>query len=471
MRNRARRPTYRNRPGRSTPWPTLQRALEDDARRLAVEVDQPLAENGRGRLNADGIRQAVEPIERGDLDQARERLDGAENELRRLARDLEDVPADPKALAGRLFRRQDVLNRDIDEALRSVQDKDSTAEKKAALAARLKSLAQRQQAIARLTKTIQPPAAKEGRNRFPHDAARGAVEKTARAVEVLPSSRAQEINGRQQEARQALERLANELPDVWRRQEPTRQKFDEARRISNEVANEIAQHLRETDPRPDRPATTALAAEELARRLHDTADKQSRGLPRSRRWRPRTAVEPQRARAVRRARALAGVLRDLRDPAKRERARTVLPGAEADAHAAMDRLEQKLNGRVPADDLAAELVDDSASSSERPPRRSRPSCAESGRAGRRRAQARRRLGNLNAPDALLAQAEAVRQAERAARALAAPPARADAGTPLQADARAALHEAIEAAQALADRLADRQSPRRLGRRAGPRRAL
>ena len=50
----------------------------------------------------------------------------------------------------------------------------------------------------------------------------------------------------------------------------------EARRILNEVAEEIARNLRETDPRPDRPATTEGAAAELAGRLNGTADKQAR---------------------------------------------------------------------------------------------------------------------------------------------------------------------------------------------------
>ena len=68
----------------------MQRDLEDDARKLAVVVDQPLGENGRGRLNTEGLRQAVEPIERGDVEGGRERLEGAENELRRLAPTLRE---------------------------------------------------------------------------------------------------------------------------------------------------------------------------------------------------------------------------------------------------------------------------------------------------------------------------------------------------------------------------------------------
>ena len=48
----------------------LQEDLEEDARRLALEVDGPLSENERGRLNTDAVRQPVEPLKRGDFEQA-----------------------------------------------------------------------------------------------------------------------------------------------------------------------------------------------------------------------------------------------------------------------------------------------------------------------------------------------------------------------------------------------------------------
>ena len=299
----------------------LQRELEDDARRLAAQVDQPLGENGRAHLNTEGIRQAGLPIERGDVEGARERLEAAENELLRLTRDLEDVPADPKALAGRLLRRQDALNRDIELALASVAGKTLTSEEKAAFAARLKPFEERERAIAALAKTIEPPQGKEAKQRFPHEAAREAVARTNRALEGLAARNPADINGRKNEARQALERLANELQDAWRRQEPTRQKFDEARRISNEVAEEINRHLRETNPRPDHPATSAGAATELAERLRDTADKEARAVAALDAMEPEPRAEPQRNLARRRAAALTGVLRDLRDPARRAGAR------------------------------------------------------------------------------------------------------------------------------------------------------
>ncbi len=180
----------------------LQRELEDDARKLGVSVDQALAENFRGRLNAEGIRQAIEPIERGDVEGGRERLEAAEGELRRVARDIADVPDDPKALAYRLLRRQDALNRDIDRAIESVARRELSGEEKTAFAARLKPLEQRQRAIADLAKSIKPPEGKESQARFPHDAAREAAARTARAAETLPSQKTQEIADRKNEARQ-----------------------------------------------------------------------------------------------------------------------------------------------------------------------------------------------------------------------------------------------------------------------------
>ncbi len=366
----------------------------------------------------------------------------------------------PKALAGRLTRRQDALNRDIDEAVRSVQGKD-VAPEETRFAARMKSLAKRQDDIARLTRTIVPPAGKEGKNRFPNDAARDAVEKTTRAAQSLQSQRVQELEGRKNEARQALERLANELHDPWRRQEPTRQKFEEARRISNEVAEEIGRHLRETAPRADHLSTASHAAEELAGRLHDTADKEARAVAALEATEPEPRALPQRDRALTRAQALAGILRDLRDPTKRESARNVLAAVEAEAHVTMDRFEQKLNGRAPDDDVAAELADDQKAIHQEVEKQEP---ADLARSRIRLAAGQRSLAGcaarLNIPDATLShKAEAVRLAERAAEVL-------DSGA-TRSDPRAALAQAAEAARALARQLVGDQPPR--ARAAGGRR--
>jgi hypothetical protein len=428
-----------------------QRDLEDDARKLAVQVDQPLAENGRGRLNTEGIGKAALPIERGDVDVARERLDWAEHELRRLALDLEDVPNDPKAVAGRLTRQQAALDREIDAALRSSAGKQLTPEEKTVFARRMTRLGEREQAIAQVTGTIQPPTVKEGKQRFPHDAARDAAAATKRAAQALASGNAKDIENGKDQARGALQRLSDALPNFWQRQEPTKQKFEEARRTANEVADEVTRQLRETNPRPDRLATTSGAAVELAERLTGTADKQARAVAALEAMEPEPRVLPQRDRAVHHAKALAAILRDLREPAKRERAREKLKGELDEAQITMHRLGQKLAGRAPDDDLAQELADDQramleAAGSKKP----EPDAATRAQLAALEHDIAGALRNLAVPDAGVAQDEAIRLAERAAGALAeAGPKPGDPGV---------MREAANAAQALADRLAGRKSP-------------
>ncbi len=108
-------------------------------------------------LDAPIIGQPAPPLAQGQIDPARERLEGAENELRRLARDIEDLPLDAKALATRLFRRQDSLNHDVDQVLADFRDrKEPGRDGRAALAEKLKPLRMRQQAIARLARRSSP---------------------------------------------------------------------------------------------------------------------------------------------------------------------------------------------------------------------------------------------------------------------------------------------------------------------------
>ena len=68
------------------------------------------------------VHDAIGPLEHGDLDRARQQLEGAEVELRRLARDLDDAPTDPKAIAQRLARRQEALSGQVKDTLKPLQD-------------------------------------------------------------------------------------------------------------------------------------------------------------------------------------------------------------------------------------------------------------------------------------------------------------------------------------------------------------
>lgn len=403
-----------------------QRALEDDARRLALKVDTPLAENGRGRLNVDAIAQVIEPLQRGQIEQGTQRLEGAEFELRRLARDLEDVRDDPKALARRLAQRQEVVRNQVAEVVReTVPDPNKIApEEQSALKERLKPLVDREEAIGRLAAAITPPKEQQ-------DAAKNAIERTQRALEALRAAKPTETDPRQNEARDALNRLADVLPDANQRHERARQVVNEAKGRTDHVAREVERHLRETGPQPGRPFDPERAATELAERLAPLAQQQGEVAADLAAADVETRLEPQRARAARRTRALADALAHAR--------RDALPALTADARAATERLEQKFNGREPADDLAAELAGELA---ELRDRKAEPAAKQSD--ARRLASA---IRNLNAPDASIAQAQAADQAARAVRALGEP----------NAEPQKSLQRAAEAAENLARQLADTQS--------------
>jgi hypothetical protein len=404
-----------------------QRALEDDARRLALKVDTPLAENGRARVNVDALAQAVEPLQRGQIESGTQRLEGAEVELRRLARDLEDVRDDPKALARRLAQRQETVKNQVAEVIReNVQDPNKMApEEQAALKERLKPLADREEAIARLAAAITPP--KDQR-----DAAKNAVERTQRALEAIRSAKATETDPRQNEARDAFNHLANVLPDANQRHERSRQVVNEARGRTDHVTREVERHLRETGPQPGRPFDPERAAAELADRLAPLAQQQGEVAADLAAADVEGRLEPQRARAARRARELADALAHAR--------RDALPALAADARAATERLEQKFNGREPADDLATELAGEMAELRDR----KAPPAAKAADA-RRLASA---IRNVQAPDAPIPQAEAAREAERAVQAL----------PGSGADFEKTLQRAAEAAENFARHLADTQTP-------------
>ncbi len=138
------------------------------------------------------------------------------------------------------------------------------------------------------------------------------------------------------------------------------------------------------------------------------------------------------------------------DPSKASKLRESLASSRLDAQAALERLEQKTQGKMPADDLAATLAAEQRQAAEHlAAERSKPP-EDDPTPRERAAQDRQRLAtalrNLPAVEAPALKAEAVRLAEAAA--------------PLDADPKAAK-AAAEAAEALARRLADALPPREL----------
>lgn len=398
-----------------------QRSLEDDARRFALQVDTPLSENGRGRLNTDALAAPVEPLSRGDLEQSRQRLDAAEFELNRMARDLEELRDDPRAFARRLSQREEQLRQQAVETIReALPDPDNaTDEDRERLATRLRPLIERQEALMALTAALPVPQDREA-------ARRTAQEHQQAAAEGLREPSPQPVDQRLSQARDALANLANALPDPNQQRQQVRQRMEEARRRTHEVANEIERHLRETGPQPGKPHDAQRAAAELADRLAPLAQKAAEAAAELRALAPAPGLEAHRERAARRAEALArGLAAANRD---------ALQALADDARAAADRLTQKADGRTPADEDAARLAAQLGALAE-----GREPLDGQGHENeiRRIATA---LQGLEAPDAPLAAAEAARTALRAV-----------------ADP-ASLPAAIEAAERLARRLTDQSPP-------------
>ena len=202
-----------------------------------------------------------------------------------------------------------------------------------------------------------------------------------------------------------------------------------------------------------KPPDPARAAEELARRLEPLVKKQAKAADALAALEAGPRDAPQHQRARERLKAMTDALEALRaadvPAAKKQELRDALPQLQTEARAALDRLDQKLGGRVPADDLAAELAEDQHALGAR---LAKPDGAANAEAAEDQLRIATALRNLEAPDALPAQAEAVRRAEQAAAALRAPAAAPD------RDPKAAVAAAAEAAEALAARLARESGP-------------
>ncbi len=310
-------------PRTSTPLQELaqaQKDLEDDARRLALEVDEPLGENGKSRLDTEAVQRAVEPIERGDLPEAVRKLEDAEDSLRRLTRDVEDVPLDPKALARRLARRQELLANDVAATLGEARRKDLPADEQTALVERSKPLLDRQAEIAQLAEKLVPPEPQKGQ-------AREAVQAAAKAVENLRDFKPKESENAQNNARRALNQLADALPDPNRTRDEARRKLDEVKRKEEEVLRDVERAIAETQPRPDKLDADAKAATDLAERLAPLVQKQKEAAEALTKLELEPRLIPQRDRAARRAGRLASEIQAVKDqaPPRRPEAKPTPP--------------------------------------------------------------------------------------------------------------------------------------------------
>ena len=415
-----------------------QRALENEARRFGLDINQALGENGRSPVNTEPLKRAIEPIERGDIGEGRDTLRQAAAELQRVARDIEDAPRDTKALAQRLFNAEQVLTNDLAQMLGEHRNKtEIPAKARAEANEALKRLHARAEDVARLASAI--PESKDalatppnGVQPFPRDLAVKAADSAKRAAEQLrladnPKAMEKEAG----DARDALGALANALPNHWQVEGDRRKPFDEARNKTDAAANEVVKHLGETD----RPADGQKAVDDLVNRLAPLVDQAKQAAEQLGKVETSPRNEASKNLAADRAKDLADEIKAAREAlaqhpgAKEVRAiRDHLGMAVLESKAATERVNQGLAGN-PTDEKLADAL--AAEANELKP-------GDAAEANRMASAIR----NVQALDAPIELAEAVRAVERAASAPADPP----------ESAKTALKE-------LADRLNGRQSPR------------
>ncbi len=134
------------------------------------------------------------------------------------------------------------------------------------------------------------------------DQAKAAVETTNRATEDLQQGKPNEVPPHQNQARDALNRLAQALPDANQRRQEAQRAINEARNRTNQVARDLERHLRETAPRPNRPADPVASARDLARRIEPLVQRQEEAARFLENLDVTPDDEPQRQRAAHRAR-------------------------------------------------------------------------------------------------------------------------------------------------------------------------
>ena len=298
-----------------------QDELAHDARKLALDVDGPLQENGRGKINLETLTQPIDPLERGDLEPARQRIEQAQGELTRLTRDMDDVRGDPKALARRLAQRQDEVAQRLTAALKEAAD---TPEKQAVQAKTIESLIQRQEAVAQMAAALVAPEPQKA-------VLEQAREATSKALEAVRGKPDQAQVARAQEAKEALQRLANELPEAWQRRQQAQKQIQEARQKLEEVTRAVEGHLRETAAAAaSNKQTPAKAARELAGKLEPLAQQAEQAAKTLAGVDTVGTAEPQRVTAQHRAESLAALLKEVQKavPSEADAAQQAEPAAD-----------------------------------------------------------------------------------------------------------------------------------------------
>jgi hypothetical protein len=408
-----------------------QQELADRARQLAQET-RPSAQAAKANpLKPDEAQKAAEALKQGNADDALRRQEQAAHALERHAADLAkavELANDPREAARQLARLQEDLRKRL-----AGEDKNKAKDKTSA--ERLKDLGREEKAIQHAAEDLSVPEQNAAALKERQDAAHQA----ARAADALDKRDARQADTRMTQARQALERLANQLPSLEQRRRQAAAEVARLRQQQDEIGRQAEQAVKQVE-KEDAGAPQTRA--KLTPKLADAARRQAEVAERL----GKIDTPKQEAR---RARAQ-DTLRRAHEDLKAARPQDVT-ASQQDARRDLERLEQALLGKKPADEQARELARRQQELADQASRQAQanPSRQQQQDLQRRQEQIAQETKALNAPEAPQQQREAADATRRAAE-----NARAQPSAP---QTQEQMREAAKALDRLARQMAGRES--------------
>jgi hypothetical protein len=298
-----------------------QQQLAGQASKLARETNLPAKAAQSAPLRPDEANNAAEALKQGDAARAMSHQEQAANELDRAAADLDraaKLSSDPKEVARQLARLQQGLQEKLNEETRTRNDRSP-------LSQRIKPIEREQEAIAKAAKALSVPP----QNEPVKNERKQAAEQADKAAEALQKQDPRHASARMEQARQALERLADRMPSLPQRQQEAMAEVQRLKQRQEEIARqteEAGKHSARNKPQAEQQLADA------ARKQADVADRLGK------------LDAPQQEASQESAKQAAGkALKDLLDGKPEQRAHS-----QQTAQQELKRLENAIAGRTPA---------------------------------------------------------------------------------------------------------------------------
>lgn len=393
-----------------------QQELADKARQMAQETRTPARSASAQPLRADDLLKAAEALKQGDANQAERFQEQAAKELDRLGSELEraiNLARDPREAAKQLARLQDDLKNRLNEERKK--------EGGQPLSDRLKPLLREQQSLQQAAENLSVPP----QNTQARMARVQATDRAENAARALERQDARQAANQMDQAREALEKLAERLPSGEQRKQEALREVSRLRQQQDQLAKQA-----ETSTRRE-------TEEQLARKQADLAEALNK-----------LDTPNQEERRDRVQNAMNQALADLMDGRKED-----MPASQQQARRELERLEQALRGQKPADEQAADLAREQKKLSEEAAQLAQDQKAtpeQLKQLQQRQAQLTQQTYDLQAPEAPQQHQEATRASQQAAEAVRT--------QPTAPEAQQRMEQAARELQELARQMSGQESP-------------